>query len=105
MDIPCSIVYNSYLFYTQYSIEKIFNRLYPKMFSIHDLDEGSNVYGGTQIDNDRWISTYLNKNMVLSSESLDDRGVYVVDNGTQILVVIHQNAEDDIIYKVCVYNV
>ena len=100
MQIPCSLIFKSYLAFTQSGLEKTFSSLYPRIFSIHNLDIYSEDCPGRAVPEDQWSAAILPKNLTASSKSIEESGVYLVDSGEQFLVGVHPQAEDSAIQSV-----
>lgn len=98
--IPCSLIYKSYLTFLQSSVEKVFTCLYPRIFSLHNLDIYSENCPGRQITDDQWSAAILPKNLQASAKVLEDSGVYLVDNGEQFLVAVNTQTEEATIQNV-----
>jgi len=100
VQIPCSVIFKSYLTFTQSSVEKVFACLYPRIFSIHNLDPNSDDCPGRPVPDEKWSAAILPKNCQASAKAIEETGVYLVDNGEQFLVAVNPQAEDSAIQSV-----
>lgn len=86
--MPKDAVVENYIFMLQNNLHTIINYLYPRIYPLHDFEtDESNHYVGC---GDSLGEVVLPRTIPATLASLDEEGVYLIDNGRILYVYVRQ---------------
>ena len=98
--LGCNVIIANYLFFLQSSLETVFNHLYPKIFPLHDIDLEGTVGPGRTIGDESSPAVLLPDSLPATAAILEDQGVYLIDDGTQVILLVNPQVDSEVLQGV-----
>lgn len=89
------VVYANYLRFLNEGLESFLNRLYPKIFPLHDLDSEEGVGYATETG-----GVLLPTNLPATVSSISRTGVYAVDDGDQTYIIVGDSVPPEVVQAI-----